>query len=124
LWALSSQGALEPAQAESLLNDPDPGVRLAAAEALSRIGGNGNCETLADFAFAFEGYHHREVAKILRELAPQDASRRMLDVLEQPDRRREWQAAIEVLAELNELRLSPRRSDGGIHERVGNTPVS
>ncbi len=48
----------------------------------------------------------------------------MLDVLEQPDRRREWQAAIEVLAELNELRLSPRRSDGGIHERVGNTPVS
>ncbi len=124
LRALSAQGALEPVQAESLLNDPDPGVRLAAAEALSRIGDDENCETLADFAFAFEGYHHREVAKILRELAPQDASRRMLDVLEQPDRRREWQAAIEVLAELNELRLSPSRSDGGTHERVGNSPVS
>ena len=47
----------------------------------------------------------------------------MLDVLEQPDRRREWQAAIEVLAELNELRLSPRRIDEGTHERIGNAPV-
>ncbi len=101
LRALSAHGALDAAQAGAFLNDPDPGVRLAAAETLSKIEEIGSCGELADFVFAFEGYHHREVAKLLRDLAPEETSRRMLDVLDQTDRRREWQVAIKVLEEVN-----------------------
>ena len=101
LRALSAHGALDAAQAEAFLNDPDAGVRLAAAETISKIEEIGSCGELADFVFAFEGYHHREVAKLLRDLAPEETSRRMLDVLDQTDRRREWQVAIKVLEEVN-----------------------
>lgn len=101
LRALSAHGALEAARIEAFLSDPDAGVRLAAAETLGKVGDNGSCRELADFAFAFEGYHHREVAKLLRDLAPEETSRRMLDVLDQTDRRREWQVAIKVLEEVN-----------------------
>ena len=101
LRALSAHGALEAARVETFLSDPEAGVRLAAAETLCKVGDNESCRELADFAFAFEGYHHREVAKLLRDLAPEETSRRMLDVLDQADRRREWQVAIKVLEEVN-----------------------
>ena len=101
LRALSAHGAFDAAQVEAFLSDPDAGVRLAAAETLTKFGSDKICKELADFAFAFEGYHHREVAKLLRDLAPEKTSRRMLDVLDQAERRREWQVAIKVLEEVN-----------------------
>lgn len=101
LRALSAHGAFDAAQVKAFLSDPDAGVRLAAAETLTKFGSGKICKELADFAFAFEGYHHRGVAKLLRDLAPEKTSRRMLDVLDQTDRHREWQVAISVLEELN-----------------------
>lgn len=86
---------------EVLLADRDPGVRLAAAGAVAGAGGAQAVGLLVDFAFAFEGYHRREAGRLLRNVDAPAASARFLDVLNDPDRLRTWQVAIEALEELN-----------------------
>lgn len=88
-------------ETEALLADRDPGVRLAAAGAVAGAGGAQAVGLLADFAFAFEGYHRREAGRLLRNVDAPAASARFLDVLNDPDRLRTWQVAIEALEELN-----------------------
>ena len=112
--ALARAGRVDRERMGDMLADGDASVRLAAAEALADSdgvagsdgrAGNGDPSTvdrLTDFSFAFEGYHHRETACLLRRVDPAAASRRYLKVLGEEDRRREWQVAIAALGELNE----------------------
>ena len=86
---------------EALLEDPDPGVRLAAAEAVATAGGERAVERLVDFAFGFEGYHRREAGRLLRGLDMPSANARFLDALKDRDVMRAWPVAIEALEELN-----------------------
>ena len=107
LRALAALGAAEP-EAEALLDDPDPGVRLAAAEAIAGTGGARAVALLADFAFAFEGRHRRQAGRLLRRLDAAAANARFLEVLEDPDRLRVWPVAIEVLEEINRTDAAAR----------------
>ncbi len=86
---------------ESLLGDPDPGVRLAAAKAVARAGGDGAVDQLVDFAFSSEGYHRREAGRLLRGLDVAAANARFLDALDDQGNQRSWPVAIEALEELN-----------------------
>jgi HEAT repeat protein len=112
--ALARAGRVDRERMGDMLADGDASVRLAAAEALADSEGMAGSDGLADkgdpstvdrltdFSFAFEGYHHRETARLLRRVDPAAASRRYLKVLGEEDRRREWQVAIAALGELNE----------------------
>jgi HEAT repeat protein len=101
--ALSKSGNAEHEQMGEMLSDPDASVRLAAAEAMAAMADNSAMERLVDFTFAFEGFHHREVARLLRGIDCSGASERYLEVLGEDNRKREWQVAITALGELNEV---------------------
>jgi HEAT repeat protein len=103
--ALAELGVSEP-KVEALLRDPDPGVRLAAAEAVA--GGENAVDLLVDFTFAFEGYHRRAAARLLRGLDAAAASRRFVAALGDAERLRFWPVAIEALEELNRGDAAPR----------------
>ncbi len=98
--ALSGMGEAGPGL-KALLGDSDPGVRLAAAEAVAASGGEGSVERLVGFAFTFDGYHRREVGRVLRSLDAPLASTRFLEALDDDARTRTWPVAIEALEELN-----------------------
>jgi HEAT repeat protein len=98
--ALSKLGQVG-SRIEALLGDPDPSVRLCAAEAVAGAGGIGAVEMLVDFALSFEGYHGRQAARLLRSLDATRASALFVDVLRDPRRKRTWSIAIEALEELN-----------------------
>jgi len=80
--------------------DPDPSVRLAAAEAVAIQGAPEAVEGLVEFALAFEGYHCREVGCLLRAMYPAAASHRLIEIVKDPDRLRVRQPAIQALSEL------------------------
>lgn len=84
-----------------LLGHGDSGVRLNAAETLARVDGEDAVDALVEAAFAFEGYHRREIAKLLRDVGADAASRRFLGVLDDEGRRREWIVALEALEEIH-----------------------
>lgn len=84
-----------------LLDDPEPGVRLAAAEAVAANGGAGAVDLLVAFAFAFGGLHRREAGGLLRSMDAGSANNQFLATLEDPAQRATWQVAIEALEELN-----------------------
>ncbi|MFQ5636316.1 MAG: HEAT repeat domain-containing protein, partial [Gammaproteobacteria bacterium] len=98
--ALFRQGPAGP-EIETLLDDPDPWVRLRAAEAVAGTGGAGAVRLLVDFAFSFEGCHARQTAGLLRNLDATAASAAFAKVLRDRERRRVWSVAIEALEELN-----------------------
>ncbi len=100
LRALARLGAVGP-EVAARLEDAEPGVRLAAAQAVAGSGGAGALERLVDFAFAFEGYHRRQAGRMLRTLDVAAANERFLGALEDRDRMRLWPVAIEALEELN-----------------------
>lgn len=84
-----------------LLDDPDPSVRLAAAGAVGHLGGDDAVATLGRFAMAFEGYHGRQAAGLIREIDRGEGNAFFMDVLADAGQKRIWQVAIEALAELN-----------------------
>ncbi len=98
--ALDRIGAAGPS-VTGLLNDPDPGVRLAAAQAVAHRAEPIAADLLGDLALGFEGYHRREVGRLLRRLDPTAATARFLEVLDNPDNLRQRPVAIAVLEELN-----------------------
>lgn len=104
--ALAKSGRVDRERMSTMLDDPDSTVRLAAAEALASAADDAALERLADFTFAFEGYHHRETARLLRDLDPSATAKRYLQVLGEDNRKREWQVAIAALGELNEARAA------------------
>ncbi|MBT7756252.1 MAG: hypothetical protein HN732_02930, partial [Rhodospirillaceae bacterium] len=53
---------------DDLLGDPDPSVRLCAAEAIAMEKAERAIPALVDFALSFEGYHGKQAAGLLREL--------------------------------------------------------
>jgi HEAT repeat protein len=98
------------AKIEGLLDDPDPGVRLAAATALAAAGARA-LEPLIEFAFAFEGYHRREAGYLMRRVDADKACARFAAVLHEPERRREWPVAIEALEELRADHMDVTRGE-------------
>ncbi len=90
---------------ERRLDDPEPAVRLAAAEAIAGAQGRDSLDTLIDFTFAFEGYHRRQTARLLRDLDAGPASDRFVAVLNDQEQQPVWQVAIEALEEIH--RASP-----------------
>ena len=98
--ALSSRNATS-AEVAAHLEDDEPGVRLAAAEAVAGMDRAFALDRLVEFAFTREGSHRREAARLLRNVDPEAASDWFLAVLDDEDRRRGWQVAIETLEELN-----------------------
>ena len=99
--ALINAESIDRGKMEALLEDSDASVRLAAAQVLAQHADDTTLARLTDFAFAFEGYHHRETAKMLRRIDPVAASRGFLNVLDTEGRKREWQVAITALGDLN-----------------------
>ncbi|MCP4932611.1 MAG: hypothetical protein GY927_00045, partial [bacterium] len=98
--ALSGNKQLEK-KIENLLADPEPSVRMSAAKAIVGDTNSANLEKLVEFSFSFEGYHGREVARMLRRVSKDRANTAFLNVLGDPDQRRVWSVAIEALEELN-----------------------
>ncbi len=99
--ALSGSRKLEE-KAEILLADPEPFVRMNAAEAIARDTAPENFEKLMDFSFSFEGYHGRRTAALLRKVDKERSNTAFLNVLDDPDKKRNWSIAIEALEELNQ----------------------
>jgi HEAT repeat protein len=89
------------AEVEGSLDDPNPSVRLAAAQVVGRLGGANAVGLLVEFAFAFEGYHRRQAGRLLRGIDVAAASDGFLEALRDPDRIRTWPVAIEALEELH-----------------------
>jgi HEAT repeat protein len=104
--ALSKRGQVGP-EFEALICDPDPSVRLSAAEAVTEAGGGDAIKQIVDFAFSFEGYHGGQAARLLRRLDITEASGRFMEVLRDPKQIRTWSVAIEALAELHVSQQSP-----------------
>ncbi len=104
--ALCRRGQAGP-EVEALLLDPNPTVRLSAAEAVAYAGGREAIDRILDFAFSFEGYHGVQAARLLHRLNAAEASGRLIDVLRDPGQKRTWSVAIEALAELNDSRQWP-----------------
>ncbi len=88
-----------------LIDDPDPSVRECSAQAVARSGADGTVRRLVEFAFAFEGYHSRFAARLLRDLDAPRANTLLVDVLHDPERKRVWSLAIEALEEVNRSHL-------------------
>ena len=108
--ALSLAGAANPALV-GLLKDPDPGVRLAAAQAMAATGGESATDHLVEFAMAFEGYYRRDAGRLLRNLNVERANARFLEVLADRETLRVWPAVIEALEELN---LPDQQKNSGV----------
>ncbi len=104
--AIRSLSHLQPSQHQfdSYLEDSDPSVRLSAAKAVARTGGQDAAQVLSEFALSYEGYHGRQVARILRNIDKDQANASFLEILASPERRRFWSVAIEALEELNQQR--------------------
>ncbi len=102
--AIRALSAAEPGSARfaELLGDSDPSARLSAAEAVARSGSAQSLQLLADMAFSYEGYHGRQIARLLRDLDRDGANDEFLRVLADPERRRYWSVAIEALEVLNQ----------------------
>lgn len=102
--ALAARGAAA-SEISDALNDADPSVRLAAAEAIARADGAETVvettDRLVDFTLSFGGYHRRAAARLLRRLDVGAANARFIDILEKTERSLERQAVIEALSELN-----------------------
>lgn len=93
-------------QMEARLGDELPAVRFAAADALLAVSGSGVVPRLVDFAFEFEAYHVRAVAKLLRANHAETARAAFLEVLKDSERKRLWKPAIEALEELGRAEIS------------------
>jgi HEAT repeat protein len=104
--ALAGIGKVGPDVEALVLDDADPQVRLEAAAAVAAAGGASAVELLADFAFAFQGHHRRQAGRILRRLDQTAANCRLLEVLDDPDRKIVWAVAIEALEEINRIDTS------------------
>ena len=96
---------------ERMLEDGDPTVRLAAAGALADGGSAQALGRLVEFAFAFDGHHRRQAARLLRRVDAAAASVRFVAVLKDKERMRVWPVAIEALEELNREDLTADETD-------------
>lgn len=103
--ALAALGAAEH-EIPPLLQDADPGVRSAAAQAIAAAGGPAAAGRLIAFAFEFGGYHRREAARLLRRADAVAASGHFVAVLDDPAQQAVWQIAIEALEDLNRVDLT------------------
>ena len=100
IQALSRLGA-EIDSLDELLESQERSVRLAAAEAHANVNNRDSVDKLLDFAFANGGYHRRDAGRFLRKVNVEAANDRLVAVLQDEERRREWPVAIEALAEIN-----------------------
>ena len=100
IQALSRLGA-EIDSLDELIESQERSVRLAAAEAHVNVNKSDTLDRLLNFAFANEGYHRRDAGRFLRKVNVEAANDRLVAVLQDQGRKREWPVAIEALAEIN-----------------------
>ncbi len=100
IQALTRLGA-EIDSLDELMESHERSVRLAAAEAHANVINCDSVDKLLNFAFANEGYHRRDAGRFLRKVNVEAANDRLVEVLQDENRRREWPVAIEALAEIN-----------------------
>jgi len=86
-----------------LVRNEDSGVRLAASEALAAHGGDMAINGLVEFAFRNEGMYRREAGKLLRAVNGDQASEKLLALLQDEEQKRYWQVAVEALEEINRV---------------------
>lgn len=91
-------------QIERWLSDEAPGVRCAAAMALTQRDGRSALPELVGQCFRHGGVDRVEVATILRDLDVTAASDAMCAVLSDRQRRGDWRVAIEAIAVLHAAR--------------------
>ena len=83
------------------LNDRDASVRKAAATALLSIEGEDAFDTLFEWAFALDGYHRRDAARLLSQINADMAAERFISILDDPGKKKVWRVSIEALEELS-----------------------
>ncbi len=89
-------------EAADWLDDSDPGVVLAAAEALAgRDCEEATVDLLTSAVFLHNGVNRQAVARLLCRLDPPRANAALITVLQDEDQRRSWRVAIEALEVLN-----------------------
>ncbi len=89
-----------PRACAAALTDPEPNVRLAAAEAMLASDGAEAVAELARRASSFEGYYRRRLGQLLRRADAAGAARCLLEDLEASADRSRCRAAIELVEEL------------------------
>ena len=111
-------------EAAAWLDDPDPGVALAAAEALAGRGSEkATVDLLTSAVFLHDGVNRQAVARLLRRLDPPRTNAALIAVLQDDDQRRSWRVAIEVLEVMNPHDGADRIDDtAGLREHTIGYP--
>lgn len=76
------------------------GVGIAAARALARIEGDKAVDVLVNFAVQHDGTYRRDIGRLLGQYAPLQGAKRLLDLLNDENKKTYWLVAIDALAEL------------------------
>lgn len=84
-----------------MLDENNGDIRLNAARAIAKTAGPDALDTLAKYAFAFEAVHRRQAAGLMKKMDAKGATLRMIEIIEDQDCHRQWQAAVEVLDTLH-----------------------
>jgi len=80
-----------------MLDEDHSDVRLAAARAIAKTAGPDALHALVKYAFAYEATHRRQAAGLMKDLDVDGACKVMINVIENEEGHRQWQAAAEIL---------------------------
>jgi len=83
------------------LKDDDVNVRLAAADALSHVGGLGAVKLLVDFIVQDGAKYARDAGRMLQGLDVEEANGRLLEILADENVKMQWLSIINALDVLN-----------------------
>lgn len=97
--ALDEHGIADE-RTERCLKDKYVGVAIAASQAVARHRGEDGVNALVEFAFEHDGTYRRDVGRLLATYAPEAGVRRLLEVLQDNDNRRNWLVALDALSEI------------------------
>jgi|LGOV01.1.fsa_nt_gb HEAT repeat protein len=100
--ALERRGVADDAVV-ALLKDKYLGVGIAAAASIARHRGDDAVVPLVDYAFQNDGVYRRDIGKLLGTYAPEAGVKRLLEVLDDDEYRRNWLVPLDALAEVFQL---------------------
>ena len=100
--ALERRGIADDAVV-ACLKDKYLGVGIAAAASIAQHRGDEAVTPLVDFAFQNDGIYRRDIGKLLGTYAREAGVKRLLEVLEDEEHRRNWLVPLDALAEVFQL---------------------